>query len=223
MTVAHVCPGCGAALTRVRAKRDPHYGLAMVLCPGCGRAAVRRRDPLRNRARQALRAVVALVIVGVQAMVLAGSLTVSLTLVNEIEDFSERDWARAFESPEGWVTASEIAWCVMVGGWLTAGLGHWRRWRAFAMWAGIMTLLQALALWLTSPGPPLLSIGDRTILPPAPDPSRLVHREAIVAGIVLVTALGIPLGLGMLRLQAINRRLLFRRRRRGWRRQLRGA
>ncbi len=223
MAVAHACPGCGAALTRVRAGRDPHYGLALVLCPGCGRAAWRRRDPLVQRSRGALRAVGAMAILGVQALVVTGLFAGSLALVNEVEEISYRDVARFLDSPEAWFAASVVAWCVLVGGWLTAGLPHWRHWRAFAAWAALMTLLQAFVLCLNSPGPPLVSIAGRTILPPAPDPDRLVYREAIVAALVLVAALGAPLGLGMLRLHAVNRRQLFRRHRRRWRRQWRGA
>jgi hypothetical protein len=222
MAAAHACSGCGAALTRVRPQRDPWYGLPLVLCPGCGRAAQRRRDPVAQRTRQALRALGASGMLAVQAVVLTGLVAGSLALVTQIEDLSATEVRRFLEPPGLWFALVVAGWCVLVGGWLTAGLVHWPRWRAFAMWAALLTVLQGLVLWLDSDGAPLFKLAGRTVLPPAPDAERFVQREAIVGALLVAAALGIAPGLGMLRLTAINRRQVFRRRLRQ-RRQRRGA
>ncbi len=43
MAIAHVCQGCGRDLARVRASREPVYGLWVAACPGCARVSPRAR------------------------------------------------------------------------------------------------------------------------------------------------------------------------------------
>lgn len=48
MPRSHHCGRCGDDLTRVRALREPVYGLPLVRCGACGLAVVRRRHPIER-------------------------------------------------------------------------------------------------------------------------------------------------------------------------------
>ncbi|MGD9693745.1 MAG: hypothetical protein AB7G17_06170 [Phycisphaerales bacterium] len=61
MAIAHVCEGCGHDLSRVRASREPVYGLWGVTCPGCGKMCPRGRETDAGVARRAWRFYMALV------------------------------------------------------------------------------------------------------------------------------------------------------------------
>lgn len=220
MAAAHVCPCCGAALTRMRPQPDPHYGLPLVLCPGCGRAAVRRRDLLQQAWRQGVRANRALGVLCTQALVIVGLAAAALGWVTTLASLPPT-WRTVQD--ERWLLLAAAATCLLTGIWLTAGLSHWRRWVAFVAWTMLLAILVALDGWLVSTAAPLLAVKGVTLLPGAPDVFRLLERLEIVALMIVVTALGIPAGMGILRLHATNRSLRFRRRRRRFRRLWRGA
>ncbi len=158
MPVAHACISCGTSLSRVRARRDPHYGLPLVVCPTCTRACVRRRHPLqagwrRVRATQnAIRHAGFLTIA--TSVFLAGAIFgAALTL-----DFFRAmgtSWTRLHEDVlsgrvaswtiPGWMRGSGepfspimlVLFAVLGGLVLGFGLTHWRKWMLIPLWVAL--------------------------------------------------------------------------------------
>jgi hypothetical protein len=144
MAISHACLNCGTDLARVRAVREPHYGLPLVVCPGCGSAAVRNRHVIHQRWRGLLRVSKSLIAAVAQLIALvlcAGGVITLCILIQE-----ETRWFLGGASTEPIAACLPavmvIAVAVLSGVWLTAGLAHWKR--AWA-WA-IFTILIAISL-----------------------------------------------------------------------------
>ncbi len=221
MAMAHVCPACGAALTRVRPSPDPHYGLPLVLCPSCSTAAVRRRHPLQRRTRRGLQVAKALATFLAQLVVLGALAAVTLLLIGQVEDLTTGLSLAAVLRADRLVLASMGGFCVLTGIWLTVGLSHWRWWAAWAAWAALIAGLEAIVLLWNAPGPPLIDALGVAILPGVFEVGRYAGRLEILAATLVVAAAGIPPGLAVLQLHGTNRRLRWRKRRRRRREDLR--
>lgn len=215
MTIAHVCFGCAHDLAGVRAIRDPHYALPLVLCPGCGKAHVRQTHPFHARWIALLRigtAVTALIFQSVVALtlicstlaVVAGALALGYAAM-----IGEPTRQTMINLGVGLGTVS-----IVTGAWLTAGLSHISWWRAWLGWMLLVVLLVSLIAVVS-----LAALGGRV-----PDlVSWIVGTSVITAaacvplGIIMVLALvGIPLGKMILTAHRgfVRGRFRWRRRRR---------
>lgn len=79
MAIAHVCEGCGHDLSRVRAAREPVYGLWVARCPSCTKVSPRSRVSDRSLRRKFARVYLALLrlelrLTGVGVCVLANAI-----------------------------------------------------------------------------------------------------------------------------------------------------
>ncbi len=215
MTNAHVCLGCAGDLASVRAIRDPHYALPMVICPGCGKASVRRTHPFHARWIASLRigtAITALVLQHVVALTLIGS---TLAVIAGV-------LALGYAAMIGEVTRQAMinlgisigAVSIVTGAWLTAGLSHILWWRAWLGWILLVVLLvgfgAAVSLAVVAGGvPDLVSWIVGT--------SVIVVAACVPLGIIMALAVaGIPLGKLMLMAHRgfVRGRFRWRRRRR---------
>ncbi len=215
MTIAHVCFGCARDLAGVRAVRDPHYALPLVICPDCGKACVRQTHPFHTRWIASLRigtAVTALIFQNVVALtlicstlvVIAGALTLGYAAM--IGELTRQAMIN--------LGMSIGAVSIVTGAWLTAGLSHISRWQAWLGWMLLVVVLVGLIAAVS-----LGALGGRV-----PDlVSWIVGTSVITAaacvplGIVMVLALaGIPLGKLILSAHCafVRGRFRWRRRRR---------
>lgn len=147
----HHCGRCGTDLTRLRAVRDPVYGLPLVRCPSCGLTVARRKHPLPVWTRRVWRAFPALFVVVVQAILIPivtmGFVGMSAVMAEEImivgfrrDGTMQPDFLGAFldryaDRPEE--MGALIATCCiagLVGVWMSLLMRHWRRWGIAAAW-----------------------------------------------------------------------------------------
>lgn len=193
MTIAHVCFGCARDLAGVRAVRDPHYALPLVICPGCGKACVRQTHPFHTRWIASLR-------IGTAITALILQNVVALTLIFSTLAVIARALTLGYAAIIGELTRQALinlgmsigAVSIVTGAWLTAGLSHIPWWRAWLGWMLLVVVLVGLIAAVS-----LGALGGRV-----PDlVSWIVGTSVITAaacvplGIVMVLALtGIPLG-----------------------------
>lgn len=198
MAISHLCTTCGADLARVRARREPYYGLPLVVCPHCGTPAVRRRHPLQKRWRSGRQLALSLTIIQAQLLLLIGFVVLTTVVCVQFgDDFSDR--SLNFQQVGTTIIAALSFGLlpVALGTWLTAGLPHWRRampWIAFTLL--ILPMLSIDTLLLPS----------LTHLMPASGMTGEVGscrwdlwlgRLAALAAILAVAVLGIPIGKGL--------------------------
>ena len=125
MGTAHVCPTCGMALARTRPVEDPRYGLMLVHCPGFGARWVRRRHPIQQRWRAALRVKRSVCALVAQLVLLVCVALGSMTAVNVLES-SRSDLASLLRHEPLTMVSAGILLPIATGLWLTVGLSHWR-------------------------------------------------------------------------------------------------
>jgi hypothetical protein len=228
MASAHVCLECGWDLARIRVRREPHYGLPLVMCPRCDTATVRRRHPIWTSFNTLRRLDCTLTVLVLQLgfIVLFGFLTMMsvfalIMMLLEVPRFRE----------------GEISWLLLftlvllplaVGAWLTVAFHHHRRWRVWLGWFGFMLLPMAvLGLVLLVNDEFYLGGGifaSDTLLMRWLDMIVSVGLFVIVAavplgGIMIIALAGIPLGKVILWLFAHVHRQRWRWRRRMLRRR----
>ena len=215
MTIAHVCYGCACDLAGVRAIRDPHYALPLVLCPGCGKAHVRQTHPFHARWIASLR-------IGTAVTALIFQNVVALTLISSTLAVIAGALALGYAAMIGELTRQTMvnlgmsigAVSIVTGAWLTAGLSHISWWRAWLGWMLLIAVLVGLSAAVS-----LAVLAGRV-----PDlVTWIVGTSVITAaafvplGILMVLALaGIPLGKLLLTAHRafVGGRFRWRRRRR---------
>jgi hypothetical protein len=215
--LSHLCVDCGLDLRHERSAIEPHYGLPLVICPRCGCAAVRRRHPFVRAWPNTRRFICALRTILIQSALIAflsalmlqacGDLSRTMGLYvpfgrRSLIDLLLHEWSSLI----GWGLVPPI----MVGAWLTCGLGHLGRTRAFLLWSGwIVFLVHWTTLIDWSPGRlEVLVTQGASLIPRRVD--ELLPKLAAAVVLMVIALAGIPLGVG---LQRYGRLL----RRRGWR------
>lgn len=193
MTIAHVCCGCACDLAGVRAIRDPHYALPLVLCPGCGKAHVRQTHPFHARWIASLRigtAVAALIFQNVVALalicstlaVIAGALALGYAAI--IGELARQALIN--------LGMSVGAVSIVTGAWLTAGLSHISWWRAWLGWMLLVVVLVGLSAVVL---PVALAGHVPDVVSWIAGTSVITAAACVPLGIIMVLALaGIPLG-----------------------------
>lgn len=197
MAISHACLNCGTDLASVRAVREPHYGLPLVICPGCGAAAVRRRHIIQQRWRSLLRAKKSLIALACQLMALILCLGSTIALCILIVEYPRWFLGDASTEPIAACLPAVmvIAVAVLVGVWLTAGLAHWNRVRAWT----VFTILIAIGVsfdTVIAPAVTQWTAGPRGFgetldynLP------RWLYRLLTLAVMMVIAAAGIPPGM----------------------------
>ena len=213
MAISHLCLQCGADLAPVRAQREPIYGLPLVICPWCGTAAVRRVHPLRQRWRTMQRLSIALGILGGQAMLLAGFITLTIIVCVHFADLLVKTGLDAHEPDNGFVLALCFgALPVALGAWLTAGLSHWRRLAAWGSFGGLLLICLSFD---TIIAPAFTQLTDGLNVTAAPIDCRWspwAARVAVLLALLSIAGAGLPVGRLILAGLALTRSLLWRRR-----------
>lgn len=194
MSLAHVCAGCGAPLTYVRPRRDPCYGLPLVICPACGCACVRRRHPLQSASRNARRALNSALALAIHVLVAMAFMFGTVAAIESLDSMLRHG---TYLGGDEWLFVSlGILVPVATGVWLATGLSHWRRAPAFGAWAGVVTVALTLELWTSGEwGPGVLAI-----------PARWPRSVAILAAMLVIATAGVPLGRALVRIWARGRR-----------------
>lgn len=162
MPLAHACISCGTSLSRVRAQRDPHYGLPLVVCPTCTRACVRRRHPLQAGWRRFRATLHAIRHAGFLTIATSGFLTGAIFGAALTLDFFRAmgtSWTRLHEDVlsgrvaswtiPGWMRGSGepfspimvTLFSVLGGLVLGFGLTHWRKWMLIPVWVGLWNVV----------------------------------------------------------------------------------
>ncbi len=214
MAISQLCNECGADLGRVRARRDPHYGLPLVMCPYCSTAAVRRRHPTAQRWRELKRLSVPLSIIILQLAALSGLLSLVAVVCFEFGDKLDRAGIH-LQHPDGPIILG-LALCALpiaVGAWLTAGLHHWRRWAAWCLFTFLAVLTLSFDCLV---GPAItqgsidlgLSVGYLEC-----DFEIWRDRMLILVAMMIVASIGIPVGKLLMWGFGHTRRRLWRARR----------
>lgn len=193
MTIAHVCFRCARDLAGVRAVRDSHYALPMVICPGCGKACVRRTHPFHTRWIATLRIgsaisalifqnAIALALIASTLSVIFGTLTLGYTaMIGEVTRQTTIN-----------LGISIGALSIATGAWLTAGLSHLSLWRAWVGWTLLIVSLVGLGAAvslavLAGRVPDFVSLIVGT--------SLIVVAACVPLGIIMTLAFaGVPLG-----------------------------
>jgi hypothetical protein len=201
MAIAHICLSCGQGLSRVRPRREPHYGLRIITCPRCERSCVRARLWASGAWQSLLRRawVFGLIAIKVAVSVFLAAMTV---LAATAFAMSDEDFSTGL--PRGFLFVAAIAFVglpVVTGAWLRFAFDHLDRVRLFGGWAiviaAIILIVSALLgvggqlegmsydTWTTSGIIPLATMGLRAIAPMA---------LALLALMTIVSLAGIPLG-----------------------------
>ena len=193
MTIAHVCCGCARDLAGVRAVRDPHYALPLVLCPGCGKAYVRQTHPFHARWIGSLR-------IGTALTALIFQNVVAATLIFSTLAVIAGTLALGYAAIIGELTRQALinlgmsvgAVSIVTGAWLTAGLSHISWWRA---WLGWMLLVVSLVGFIAVVIPVALAGRVPDVVSWIAGTSVITAAACVPLGIIMVLALaGIPLG-----------------------------
>ena len=223
MALAHVCLDCGLDLARQRPRKEPHYGLLLITCPRCAAPSVRRRHPIAVGWRQFRRidwAVSILVIKLLVAVAIAGAtgftiLLAMLMMINWPPPHNQEFIVRAF-----------LAWALLVlpiitGAWITAGLHHLTRRRAWLGWCAVLSIGVLAVAALLASGSEHKHFEPGTVEGVRSFAYFLVVFFALgmsMQGAILVcAAMGVPVGRLLLKLASFNRKLRWRRRRRNLR------
>lgn len=209
MAIAHLCIQCGFDLARIRAQRDPHYHLPLVVCPRCAHACVRRMHPLQRAWRTFLRMDRAIWLLFWHAalMLLLIVLNVSVVVLLAQNAASPTEWYWIQRVTLGYSFVFQIG----TGMWLTVGFAHLRArwvWPAWIAIIGVLSNMDFIVYEIHR------AIGS-TDGPDMPDDMAglFLFRIVTLAGAMAVAALGIPLGHGVRRSYRIHRRQRWRKRR----------
>jgi hypothetical protein len=196
MAISHLCLSCGFDLARVRARPDPHYALPMVRCPDCGAAAVRRLHQSLHWWRTLVRLKTSLVALAFQLTMLAslGSAVVAACVL------AGEQWVRGrlgvldrMELVVAFLAFGVLP--VVLGAWLTAGLGHVRRtgaWLAFTILALGLLSLDCVGEPLTRQ---LIEACGLSLAQSDFRWDRFGARLVLLAAIMTIATAGIPLGM----------------------------
>lgn len=147
----HHCGRCGTDLTRLRAVRDPVYGLPLVRCPSCGMTLARRKHPLPVWTRRVCRTIPVFFVLLAQAFIIPivtmGFVGMSAVMMDEImmigfrrDGTMQRDFLGAFierysDRPDEMGAVIGMA-CIagLVGVWMGLFMRHWKRGVILAAW-----------------------------------------------------------------------------------------
>jgi hypothetical protein len=204
---------CGFDLARRRPSREPHYGLRIITCPSCGVSAVRRMHPIWTGWRTFLRLKSSLLALAFQVVCLA-ILTAWFAIFAAIAGERLVEGLRGPREVLVFQAAACLGAAVGAGIWLTVGLSHWRRWVAFSAW----TIWIAVVLSI----PPLAGLADHALAEATGRAATWRVEPQVWAGGLAAAAcmsavgaaLGIPLGLMILKAHQSHRRYRWRARRR---------
>lgn len=222
----HHCGRCGTDLTRLRAVRDPVYGLPLVRCPSCGMTLVRRKHPLPVWTRRICRAIPVFFVLLAQAFILPivamGFVGMSAAMAEEImivgfrrDGTMQPDFLGAFleryaDRPEE--MGALIAMCCiagLVGVWMGLFMRHWKRGVILAVW--LLLVLGYIGLDALRAGQPSVKwffdpmLGEPWIKTPA---HAKVWVTVVLASLPLVLALS---SIGGAVARAMDRRRFARR------------
>jgi hypothetical protein len=196
MAISHLCISCGFDLARVRVRPDPFYALPLVICPDCGDAAVRRRHPMQQAWRTLLRLKTSLFALAFQLAMLIGC-TAAVVAVSVLVGDAWAEGDLALPQREEVIVAF-LAFAVLpvvLGAWLTAGLGHLR---GLHVWLGF-SLLMLMLISLDCVGEPLAQRALAALgLSLKPFDFRwdlLSARVAVLTAIMTIAVAGIPFGM----------------------------
>ena len=210
----HVCSTCGMDLRRLRALRDPHYRLPIVVCPECETAIVRRRHPIEVRWRRLRALLTSLAVMLIQIALLGTFVTVTTLACREMHFGLVMHQFRGGD-PDALLalTLTFVALPTVIGVWLSTGLGHWP---GILAWI-VFPILVAVALAAdTVIGPIARQIGDfmgAPITPLEPSWDRFVTRLSVLLAIMVISPAGVPFGAVGRRFDAALRRHVWRSRR----------
>jgi hypothetical protein len=141
-------------------------------------------------------------VLAVQAALLWGLAAGSLAILGELEVMTIPQRLGYTLAREQWTLVSMGLAQVLVGFWLTVGLGHWRWWAPWAAWAVLLTGLQTWVL-----------LGPRLDFGAFPA-HRWVWREMLLFLMMAVAVVGMPIGHAILQAHVRHRRSRWQRRRR---------
>ncbi len=214
--MSHICLDCGWDLARVRAFREPRYGLPLVLCPRCGAAATRRRHPAIMRCRQFWRAIHTAVALVSQLGAFSGLCTLlSVCCVVIADDLRRGRMPGPTDAlSRGLVIGLVLLLCVGVGAWLTVGLAHWRRWIAWSSFSIWMVLVVGADVWLAPCAIWLLDQIATVDVRLTFRPEFWFTRMGVLAVLMVAAVAGIPVGSALQRLWKAIRKQRWRARRR---------
>lgn len=146
----------------MRAQREPHYGLMLVVCPTCTRACVRRRHPLQAGWRRFRATLHAIRHAGFLTIATSGFLAGAIFGAALTLDFFRAmgtSWTRLHEDVlsgrvaswtiPGWMRGSGepfspimfVLFSVLGGLVLGFGLTHWRKWMLIPVWVGLWNVV----------------------------------------------------------------------------------
>lgn len=214
MAMAHVCPACGADLSLTRVQFDPVYGLLLVWCPRCGRASHRRAHTFLRRWRELRALADSLGWLAFKSLTGLGTWWLAAFAARQALD--ALPWARGRQDAWsiGEAVCATISAALGQGAWITAGLAHLGRRRAWLGWTGFLYAATGTVLLLDS----------------ATEPNAVNLLENVWEGlftsiyfalILLAAPAGIPLGRAILRthrsgrLRSLRRARALRTRERG--------
>ena len=208
MAITHICLACGTDLARTRAVLDRAYDFWVVTCPQCRAAAVRKPNAIKRIWFRTLRLDIALSIIVVQIVIgtalLLAARGILDVLVDALRAGRPLDAVRMDLSP---VLLAAVVLAMLTGIWLTAGFSHIKRWRLWIGWP--IVLLASIAI---------LPMGFVQVF----DAKTFFHYVFLfmctLIPFMLVAALGIPMGHGLLWLHGRFRSARWRYRRRRERR-----
>lgn len=231
--VNHPCSACGTELGRLRAQREPHYGLNIVTCPTCTRVTVRRAHPLRTFTNWAFRLDAAVLAIGLQVGAAFLLLGITGVAIAEIGNEVYR-WRRGPGLDGSFVFGKDAiaplfflaTICLAIGAWTRSGLRHWPRLASISFVAFWMLLP---AVWgpIVEPSLPNVIQGPQISYqvhglagPEVVTNRRSVNVEQLIGRLfvaipcLLLVVAGTPLGRIVIWLATFGRRLRWRWRRR---------
>lgn len=143
MPSGHVCIQCGEDLSRLRVKREPHYGLPVITCPSCGVVVVRREHPLRAWWKRAMRMDAMLTALLLHGVMIAACTVVAIGQIDFLgQAIKTVGFVTALEANTADFIATFILTPMLLGAYLTAGFVHWRRrWLPWPIAFGFLSVL----------------------------------------------------------------------------------
>lgn len=215
MAIAHICLNCAKDLARQPAIIDPLYSLPLVICPDCNKASVRRPNHYSAKYKSLLRIFTVFTTLLVQALFIIALVGASVGWVFLIGDIviSMTDAEHTQLSNTNVIVAFALT-SIATGAWLTAGLSHIPKLKAWIGWSVLLVIVTAIAstIYLLSElnGAPNLALAAILVVL-----IIIVTSPAIIAIMLFATA-GIPLGNFFLRMHRIfvRERWQWRKRRR---------
>lgn len=202
MAIAHICLNCAKDLARQPALREPHYSLPLVICPDCNKASVRVPNYYSAKYKNLLRIITVFLTLLVQALfiiALAGATVAWVFLIGDVVfSMTDAEIARLHLTN---IIVAIILTSIATGAWLTAGLSHIPKFKAWIGWSVLLVIVTSIAFTIyflselnSAPNLALAAILAVLII--------IVTSPAIIAIMLFATA-GIPLGNFFLRMHRI--------------------